>query len=141
MTIRYVLTAAAAALVAACSPTPTAQGPRQASAAEYATVEAPAANAHVASPLTVSGAAPENWFYQEEFDAVLLGDDGTVYAQSPAHARTDWNGQGPKPFAAQLAFTVSAETPATILLQEQAMGEDQEDPLQVRIPVVLEPSS
>lgn len=141
MTPRILLFAAVAALAAACSPAPTVEGPRQASAAEYATVQAPSANTRVASPLTVSGAAPEAWFFEEEFDAILLGDDGVVYAQTPARAAADWSGQGPKPFAAEFAFTVSADTPATIVLQERSIGEEQNEPLEVRIPVVLAPTT
>jgi len=141
MTIRILLAAGLAAIAAACSPAPTVQGPREAGEAEFATVEAPVANAHVASPLTVSGTAPDRWFFEEQFDAILLGDDGTVYAQAPARAAGNWSGQGPKPFAAEFAFTVSADTPATIVLQEQSMGEDQDEPLEVRIPVVLSPTS
>lgn len=141
MTIRILFTAAVAALAAACSPAPTVQGPREGSAAEYATVAAPLANARVASPLTVSGAAPEAWFFEDQFDVVLLGDDGVVYAQAPARAAADWDGQGPKQFAAEFDFTVSAETPATILLQERVIDEEQAEPLQVRVPVTLAPTS
>jgi hypothetical protein len=141
MTIRILLAAALMALVAACSPAPTVQGPREAAADEYATVATPVANARVASPLTVSGAAPEAWFFEDQFDAILLGDDGVVYAQAPARASADWSGQGPKPFAAEFAFSVSAETPATILLQERATDEEQDEPLEVRIPVVLAPTT
>jgi hypothetical protein len=139
MTLRIVLTVAVAALVAACSPAPTVQGDRQAAAVEYATVEAPVASARVASPLTVSGAAPTAWFHDDQFDAILLGDDGTVYGQTSAHAPAHWSGQGPTPFTAQFAFTVSADTPATVILQEQSIGDDQEEPLEVRVPVMLTP--
>jgi hypothetical protein len=141
MTIRLVLAAAAAAFAVACTPAPTVQGAREASAAEYATVQAPSANARVASPLTVSGAAPEAWFFDDQFDAILLGDDGTVYGQSQAHGAADWSGQGPKPFAAEFAFNVSADTPAAIVLQERSVNDDENEPLEVRIPVVLTPSS
>ena len=141
MTPRILLIAVVAALAAACSPAPTVQGPRQASPEEYATVQAPAANTRVASPLTVSGAAPEAWFIEEQFDAILLGDDGVVYAQAPARAASAWAGQGPRPFAAEFAFTVSADTPATILLQERSDDEEQNEPLEVRIPVVLTPTT
>jgi len=141
MTIRLVLAAVAAALAVACSPAPTVQGPREASAAEYATVEAPTANARVASPLTVNGAAPEEWFFDDQFDVILLGDDGTVYGQSQARGAGDWSGQGPKPFAAEFAFTVSADTPAAIVLQERSAEDAENEPLEVRIPVTLTPSS
>jgi hypothetical protein len=139
MTIRLLSAAAIAALAAACSPAPTVRGDRQADAAEYATVEAPAANARVASPLTVSGAAPASWFYDEQFDAILLGEDGTVYGQASAHAPANWTGQGPTPFTAEFAFTVSADTPAAVILQEQSMNGEQDEPLEVRVPIVLAP--
>jgi hypothetical protein len=137
MTFRILL-AAAAVMLAACSPAPVAKSDPEPVAADYATVDAPIANARVTSPLVVSGTAPTAWYEADQFDAILMGDDGTVFAQSAAIAGpADANGS---PFIAEFAFAVSGDTPATVILQQQVIGEDQDQPLEVRIPVVLTPA-
>ncbi len=139
MTPRTLFAAAFAALIAACSPPAhEVQQDREAAAAEYATVDAPTAGARVTSPLAVSGEAPTAWYFEEQFDTYLMSDDGTVLAQAQARAQSE--GDGARPFAADLAFTVTIDTPATLVLQEQSMGEDQDEPLEVRVPVVLTPA-
>jgi hypothetical protein len=136
MTLRTLLTATAV-MLSACSP-PASEERAPAPAIELATVDAPAANARVTSPLAISGSAPQSWYFEEQFDAVLIGDDGTVYAQAPA--RSSGTGDGPRPFAGEISFTVTADTPATLLLQEQSAGEDDGSQAEVRVPVVLTPA-
>ena len=139
MTIRILLTAAAV-MLAACSP-PAEEEQAPAPVIELATVDAPAANARVTSPLAISGSAPPSWYFEEQFDAVLIGDDGTVFAQAPARASSAAQGEGVRPFTGELTFSVSADTPATLLLQEQSAGEDDGGQAEVRVPIVLTPPS
>jgi Immunoglobulin-like domain of bacterial spore germination len=139
MTIRILL-AAAAVMLAACSP-PAEEEQAPAPVIELATVDAPAANARATSPLAISGSAPSSWYFEEQFDAVLIGDDGTVFAQAPARASGAAQGEGARPFTGELTFSVSADTPATLLLQEQSAGEDDGGQAEVRVPVVLTPPS
>lgn len=136
MTIRLLLAAVAAALVA-CSPPPEEER-APAPVIELATVDAPVTNARVISPLTFSGSAPASWYFEEQFDAVLIGDDGTVYAQAPAQASGE--DEGNRPFTGEINFTVTADTPATLLLQEQSTGDDDGSQAEVRVPVVLTPA-
>lgn len=138
MTTRFLL-AAAAVMLAACSP-PASEERAAAPTIELATVDAPAANARVTSPLALSGSAPPSWYFEEQFDAVLIGDDGTVYAQAPARASSEAQGDAARPFTGEITFTVSADTPATLLLQEQSAGEDDGSQAEVRVPVVLTPA-
>lgn len=138
---RRILFAAAFAALAACSPPQhEVQGDRAAAAAEYATVDSPASGARVSSPLAVSGAAPAAWYFEEQFDTYLMTDDGTVLAQGQARAQSEAAGGGARPFTTELAFAVTADTPATLVLQEQSMGEGEDEPLEVRVPVVLAPA-
>ena len=138
MTIRILL-AAAAVTLAACSP-PASEERAPAPVIELATVDAPAENARIASPLAISGSAPQSWYFEEQFDAVLIGGDGAVLAQAPARASGEATGDGARPFAGELTFSVSADTPATLLLQEQSAGEDDGGQAEVRVPVVLTPA-
>ncbi|QTC93119.1 Gmad2 immunoglobulin-like domain-containing protein [Brevundimonas goettingensis] len=104
-------------------------------------VTSPAAGATTASPLTVTGVAPNDWYFEAVFDAVLLDAQGNLLTQAPAQAQTDWTQPGPVPFKAVLSYAVDATQTGTVVLTEDqtAKGEDGDDaPVrEVRIPVVL----
>jgi hypothetical protein len=137
--IRMLLASAAFALAACSSPAQDMQAPPAGSvAAGGAVVDAPDQNARVASPLRVSGTAPADWFFENQFPARLVDAQGNDIAQAPAYPRVNWTEPGPKGFDAELTFSVAAETPATLVLQEDMPGENAE-PREVRIPVVLVP--
>jgi len=122
---------------AACSPQPARETPAPAPVAELelATVSTPMSGARVTSPLRVSGVAPANWFFENQFPVRLIDANGAEIAFAPAHPRVNWTDPGPKEFDAQLSFSVTG--PATLVLEEDMPGEGNE-PRQVRIPVVLE---
>lgn len=102
---------------------------------ELVLTKAPAAGARVSSPLSVEGTAPNTWYSQGQFVAQLVNADGVVIAQSPALPQSDWQKAGAVPFIADLVFEVDADTPATLLLQEDnAAGAA---PRETRIPVLL----
>lgn len=134
--------------LAACSPeaaTDTAPATSEASAtapapaaeadADLATVTTPTSGATVTSPLQVSGVAPANWFFENQFPVRLVAPDGSEIAAAPATPRVSWTDPGPKEYDAELTFTATG--PATLVLEEDMPGED-EEPRQVRIPVVLQ---
>lgn len=144
--MRFALILGASFALAACSPqtssetapaaseTP-APTPAAAAEADLATVTTPVSGATVTSPLTVSGVAPANWFFENQFPVRLVAEDGTDIAFAPAHPRVSWTDPGPKEYDAELAFTATG--PATLVLEEDMPGED-EEPRQVRIPVILQ---
>jgi hypothetical protein len=138
MHTRILSVAAFVALLCACSPPAAERAP--APAIELATVDTPAADARVTSPLAISGSAPASWYLEQQFDVVLIGEDGNVYAQGPARASADTEGASSAPFTAEIAFTVTADTPATLLLQEQSTGDDDGAQAEVRVPVTLTPA-
>jgi hypothetical protein len=102
-------------------------------------VDTPAANARVASPLAVTGIAPANWYFENQFPVRLLDAQGAEIAFAPAHPRVNWTENAePKQFDAELSFDVESDTAATLVLQED-MPREGETPRQVRIPVTLLP--
>ncbi|MGE0740988.1 MAG: Gmad2 immunoglobulin-like domain-containing protein [Hyphomonadaceae bacterium] len=103
-------------------------------------VMAPAENASSESPLGVEGVAPNDWYFEATFPIRLETAAGEVLAEAPAIAGSDWMAEGPVPFSAEVPFTVAAETAAILVLEEDMPGEGQE-PRQVRIAVTLLPSS
>ena len=133
--MRIVLIIGAMLAFAACSPQPARETPAPVAEVELATVSTPMSGARVTSPLRVSGVAPANWFFENQFPVRLIDANGAELAFAPAHPRVNWTDPGPKEFDAELSFSVTG--PATLVLEEDMPGEGNE-PRQVRIPVVLE---
>lgn len=171
MFVRFAFAASALALAAACAPEqkdaptpeapPTAAAPEQPAAAlegdaaKYKpapdgeiTVSLPAAGARVTSPLIAEGIAINTWFFEGQFVAELVAN-GEVLASAPAMqaGSTNWTDPGPVNFRAELAFTVTAETQAELILSEDMPeyideANDIRGPARsVRIPVVLIPAA
>lgn len=138
-TMRFA-TAALVLALSACSPPEPAEAPEAAStaAAAAAVVDAPISGARVTSPLVVEGTAPGDWYFEAQLPAKLMGADGAVLAEGPALAQSEWMTEAPVPYRAELSFTVTQETPATLVLQED-MPADNANPRQVSIPLVLVP--
>ncbi|PZO54127.1 MAG: hypothetical protein DCF16_05420 [Alphaproteobacteria bacterium] len=137
--LRKLCALALIAALAACTP-PTATAPEApvetASIGDLAIVDAPAPGARVTSPLTITGTAPGNWYFENQFPVRLVDAQGAVIAEAPATPRVSWTDPGDKEFDATLTFSVTADTPATLVLEEDMPGEGNE-PRQVRIDVVL----
>lgn len=146
MRIHNLLFVAALALAACSQPsqqtaeeTPAAAEP--AGAGDLATVDRPAANARVTSPLRITGTAPANWYFENQFPVRLVNAQGVEIVMAPATPRVNWTENAePKAFDAELSFTVTADTPAVLVLQED-MPREGETPREVRIPVILAPAS
>jgi hypothetical protein len=111
-------------------------------------VTGPASGARVSSPLVAEGTAINTWFFEGQFVAELVAD-GEVLVQAPAMQAgdTSWTDPSPVKFRAELAFSVTKETQAELILSED-MPEyiDAENDIRgparsVRIPVVLVPAA
>lgn len=145
-TKRLIAAAVFAGLLTACSPPqqqtqgPDAEAPVETASAPTLVVQSPASSARVTSPLVAEGSAPGDWYFEAQLPAKLVGADGAVIAEAPAHAQSDWMTEAPVNFRAELSFNVARETPATLVLQED-MPADNAHPREVRIPVLLVPSN
>jgi hypothetical protein len=134
--LRFAFAAALLAL-AACADPQQAKIQRSAGADDIR-IDAPAPDARITSPLRASGSADNSWYFEAVFPARLMARDGTLIAEAPAIAASDWTQDGVVPFNVEMAFTVDEETPATLVLEEDMPGEN-EAPRQVRIPLILAP--
>jgi hypothetical protein len=141
--LRIAAALAFAAALGACTP-PATEAPTETVPAETAAVTIsvtnPTPGARISSPLRVEGTAPGDWFFEAVFPAELRSADESLIAESPAQAQSDWMTEAPVPFVAELHFTVTQETPATLVLQEDMPG-DAQAPREIRVPVVLVPAN
>ena len=104
------------------------------------------ADARVSSPLVVEGMVKSDWIFEGQFPA-KIEVDGEPIAEAPARYELPEDGSYPETmkFRAELTFEVTAETPATLVLQEDMpaplnAGSDVAGPARtLRIPIVLVP--
>lgn len=104
------------------------------------------AEARVTSPLVVEGMVKSDWIFEGQFPA-KIEVDGKPVAEAPAVYDPPEDGSYPETmkFRAELAFEVTADTPATLVLQEDmpqpvSAGSDVAGPARtLRIPIVLVP--
>ena len=110
------------------------------------TVTGISAGARVASPLVIEGLVKSDWVFEGQFP-VTIEVNGQAIAEGPAMHVLPEDGSYPDPtaFRAELAFGVTAETPATLVLQEDmpaplSVDSDVAGPARtLRIPIVLVP--
>lgn len=110
---------------------------------EMAMVTWPLAGMRMTSPLRVEGTAPGPWFF-EAVVPVTLVVNGQVIAEAPGQAQRDWMTTQRVPFLAEVAFTVTAETEAELVVAQDMPGFDDDGnelpALEVRIPLLLAPA-
>jgi len=110
------------------------------------TVTGVQAEARIASPLVVEGMVKSDWIFEGQFPA-RIEVDGKPIAEAPAMYEPPADGSYPETmkFRAELPFEVAADTPATLVLQEDmpaplSAGSDVAGPARtLRIPIVLVP--
>jgi len=73
-------------------------------------IDSPVQNATVGSPLTVTGQAKGNWYFEAQFPVELRDANNNVVASGAAHAQGDWMTENFVPFTTTLTWTA---TPAT----------------------------
>ncbi len=106
------------------------------------TVDAPLMNAQVSSPLTISGKARGNWYFEASFPVVLTDWDGKIIAEGHAQAQGDWMTEDFVPFTATLTFTTpTAGDPSvnrgTLILKNDNPSGDPARDKSVEIPVTF----
>ena len=110
------------------------------------TVTGVKAEARVTSPRVVEGLVKSDWIFEGQFPA-KIEVDGKPISEAPARYELPQDGSYPETmkFRAELPFDVAAETPATLVLQEDmpapvSAGSDVAGPARtLRIPIVLLP--
>jgi hypothetical protein len=81
-------------------------------------VAGPLPDQEVASPLTVTGEARGNWYFEASFPVKLFDADGKELAAVPAQAQGEWMTEDFVPFKAELTFTALATATGTLVLKK-----------------------
>jgi hypothetical protein len=99
-----------------------------------------AANDVVTSPLVVTGAARNNWFFEAQFPVHLVDDSGRELARAAAHAQGDGTAQTFVPFTVTLFFVVPpGDSVGTLVFQTDNPSGIKELQREKRLPVRFAP--
>lgn len=96
-------------------------------------VDAPLAESEITSPLTITGRAPGNWFFEASAPVTLTDWDGLIIAEGHLNAVGEWMTTDYVPFTGMLTFTTPPCTDtyckrgSLILQKDNASGEPQFD--------------
>jgi hypothetical protein len=104
--------------------------------ADTIVVDAPKQGAKITSPLTVTGRARGSFYFEASFPVKLKNASGTVIAQGPAQAQSDWMTSDFVPFTTTLTFPAqpAGSTGTLVLLNDNPSG-DPAKQLELDIPV------
>jgi len=92
-------------------------------------------NQVVTSPLTVTGEARGNWYFEASFPVQLLDGTGKVLAIGPATAKGDWMTSNFVPFSITLTFKKPTTELGVLVLQNDNPSGLPENAYELRIPV------
>jgi hypothetical protein len=103
-------------------------------------IEHPRPNQEIASPLTITGQARGNWFFEASFPVKLVSDSGQIIAQSYAQAQDEWMTQNFVPFKSNLEFNFGATTTGKLILEKDNPSGLAENADQLWLPVIIKPT-
>lgn len=86
--------------------------------ADLIQVDSPKANDLILSPVTITGKARGQWYFEASFPITILDETGKVLGQGIAEAQGDWMTSEFVPFIAKVVFTKSLTKSGTILLEK-----------------------
>src|SRR3989344_6988978 len=81
-------------------------------------VSSPSYNALIGSPLTITGEARGNWYFEASFPVKLYDGNGKLIALKPAQAKGEWMTTDFVPFEVVLTFNTPSTTPGTLVLEK-----------------------
>lgn len=99
-------------------------------------VNAPLPSAEITSPLTVSGKARGQWYFEASFPVSLYDANGKLIGQVPAQAESDWMTTEYVPFSTTLFFSSDTAT-GTLVLQNDNPSGLPENQKELKIPVTF----
>lgn len=80
-------------------------------------VDSPRVGDKVISPITVSGKARGNWYFEASFPVQILDEEGNILGQAPAQAQGEWMTTDYVPFSATIPFQAPKNPSAKLLIK------------------------
>jgi hypothetical protein len=120
----FLVTTPRSTVITAATSTPATHTTTQASGTKPSTVPlsasvkvtAPASGASVERTFTVSGVAPNGWYYEAVFPIQIRDGDDNLIASGQGKAQSDWTVSGPVPFSATITVPANFSGPANLIL-------------------------
>jgi hypothetical protein len=91
----------------------------------------------VQSPLTVTGQARGNWFFEASFPIRVLDKDGKVIGQGHAEAQGEWMTENFVPWKATVSFIAPASGDGVVVFMKDNPSGLPEHDAQVRVPILF----
>lgn len=98
-------------------------------------IDAPIANATVVSPLTITGKARGNWYFEASFPVRLEDTLGNILATAPAQAQGEWMTTDFVPFEVALTFKRPFTEFGELILKNDNPSGDPMNDKEIRVPV------
>jgi len=101
-------------------------------------VSSPKSGAIVSHTFTISGNAPNTWYFEAVFPIKVTTPAGDTVGTAQGRAQTDWTVEGQVPFTATVSITSSYSGPATVaLLRDNPSGLPENDD-SFEVPVIIQ---
>ena len=101
------------------------------------TVSSPKPNARVGKDFTVSGSAPNGWYFEAVFPIQIRDPNDDLIATTQGHAQSDWTVSGPVAFTAAISIDGNYSGPADLILLRDNPSGLPENSDEVTIPIVI----
>ena len=102
---------------------------------ELIRVSTPTSNARVQSPLTITGEARGNWYFEASFPVKILDANGVELGVSYAEAQGEWMTTEFVPFISTLTFATSTTATGTLVLEKDNPSGLPEYADEIRLPI------
>ena len=100
-------------------------------------IDEPKANATTTSPITLSGRARGNWFFEASAPVSVIDVSGKTLGSGHITATGDWMTTDYVPFTGSLAYTAGTSTEGYLLFMNDNPSGDPSRSVSVRVPIHL----
>ena len=104
-------------------------------------IDLPLSNSFVSSPLTVTGEARGNWYFEASFPLKVLDANGNLIGQSYAQAQGEWMTTEFGPFSGTISFSTPTTPTGTLVLEKDNPSGLSQNADEVRVPIRFSQSS
>lgn len=98
-------------------------------------VDSPVSNSVIQSPVSISGQARGNWFFEASFPVQVVDGNGTVIGNGIAQADGEWMTTEYVPFMVSVTFSTPTTDSGEIVLEKQNASGLPENADEFRIPI------